>query len=886
MTMNDRHQNQHGVHALLRDVLEWNRYAATASRGFVRAMLAFLALATSTHAADKLSFNRDVRLILSEHCYHCHGPDPKTREADLRLDTRAGATADLGGYAAIVPGDLAKSEMIARITSTDPDTVMPPAKHPKKLSERDKKTLEQWIREGAVYENHWAYAKPVRPARPAVKNTAWPKNEIDYFVLAKLEEKGWQPGKPAEKAVLLRRVSLDLVGLPPTPAEVDAFVKDTSDTAYEKAVDRLLVSPEFGVRWARPWLDLARYADSHGFQRDDLRQVWAYRDWVVDALNADKPFDEFTIEQVAGDLLPNATTEQKIATGFHRCTPTNVEAGSEPEETRINQVIDRVNTTGAVWLGATLECAQCHTHKYDPFTQEEYYKLLAYYNNTELEADRSNARVPGSIAFLGPSMAFDLDAHASQRRKLSVELAEFDRQIKDVEQEMGQQQTDWEAKQLVRLDKQPEPESGDGDTANSSSKKEPPLAERIVALLKRPAKKRTPQQAVALRTYYLSTIPAIDQLQKARTKVQKEFDKLQPPTTLVMRELATPRMTSIFNRGVYTDPTDPVTAGTPAVLHAAIDGPPNRLTLARWLVSPENPLTPRVTVNRWWAEVFGRGIVSTVEDFGVKGDTPSHPELLDWLAVEFVDQGWSLKKLLKQLVTSATYQQSSAATREQFARDDQNKWLSRGPRFRLDAEAIRDNALSIAGLISLKQGGPSIRPPQPEGLWNKVGGQKYDYLVSPGEEKFRRGIYVVLKRAAPYPSFVTFDASARMACVVKRSRSNTPLQALTLLNDPVYVEAALAFAKRIVSETPEADVDTRVQHAFRLALARPPREAELKLLRALYAGQLAAAKEDAAAARRLVGATHTGKLDDVTELAAWYAVASALMNLDETITKG
>jgi hypothetical protein len=742
--------------------------------------LAILSLVTASQPgaegdeepARPVGFNRDIRPILSDKCFACHGPDQNKRKADLRLDTREGATADRGGYAAVVPGDLEESELIARINAENDDSAMPPRGHPKRLTRREKELLERWVRQGAGYEGHWAYGRPVRPRLPVVHNVSWPRTAIDVFVLAALEGQGLAPTPEAQRATLIRRLSLDLTGLPPTPAEVASFETDQSASAYEKLVDRLLASPEFGERWARPWLDLARYADSHGFQRDDLREVWAYRDWVIRALNHDMPFDQFTIEQVAGDLLPDPSTEQIIATGFHRSTPTNVEAGSEPEESRINQVLDRVNTTGAVWLGATLECARCHDHKYDPIAQKEYYRLLAFFNNTESEVERANPKVPSSIKFRGAALT-----------------------------------------------------------------------------------------------------------------LEKEFAAAKPASTQVMIEMASPRASTVFNRGEYTNPGEPVEAGVPAILHRLPEGPPNRLTLARWLVARENPLTARVTVNRWWGELFGRCIVPTPEDFGMQGEPPSHPELLDWLAVEFMENGWSMKGLLREIVLSATYRQSSRVTPELLKRDPQNRWLARGPRFRMDAEMIRDNALALAGLLHLKKGGPPIRPPQPEGLWIKVGGERYDYIVSPGAEKYRRGIYVVLKRAAPYPGLATFDATARLTCIVKRSRSNTPLQALALLNDPVFVEATLALAARIVNEMPGAAVKPRLEHAVRLCLARAPRPAEIAVLRALYETQRSAALADGPAARTLARSSPLAAGIPDAEFASWYAVASTLMNLDETITK-
>lgn len=590
---------------------------------------------------------------------------------------------------------------------------------------------------------HWAYVPPVRAAPPAVTRSDWPRNPVDCFVLARLEKEGLNPSAEAAKTTLIRRLALDLIGLPPSLDDLDAFLTDKRPDAYERVVDRFLASPQFGERWAVPWLDLARYADSHGFQRDDLRDIWPYRDWVIQAINVDMPFDQFTIEQIAGDLLPHPTESQRIATGFHRCCSINVEAGTDPEESRIMQVFDRVNTTATVWLGTTLECAQCHNHKYDPFTQRDYYRMFAFFNSTVREAELAHANVRGSIKFWGPKYAF------------------------------------------------------------------------------------------------------------------------RDASTLVMQELPKPRPTHVFKRGDFLQPGEVVQPGTPASLPPMPNGPADRLGLAHWLVSRDNPLVARVTVNRIWGELFGQGLVATPEDFGTRGARPSHPELLDWLAVEFMDNGWSRKQIIRAIVTSATYRQSSNRTTEQRTHDPENRLLSRGPRFRLDAETIRDNALSIAGNLNPKIGGAPIRPPQPEGLWAKVSGEKSEYTPSSGPDRLRRGIYVVWKRSSPYPSLANFDATARLTCTVKRSRSNTPMQALTLLNDPVYVEAAQSLAARIVHECPSAATADRLRYAFRLCTAREPKPAEIKILTTLLDRQQAS------------GAAAPG----------WQAVATALLNLDETITK-
>ncbi len=590
---------------------------------------------------------------------------------------------------------------------------------------------------------HWSYVSPTRPALPSISNSDWPRNAIDRFVLARLEREGLKPSAQAPKATLLRRLCFDLIGLPPVPNELNEFLADDRPDAYERQVDRLLASSQFGEKWGRQWLDLARYADSHGYQKDDLREIWPYRDWVIQALNSDMPFDQFTIEQIAGDMLPRATESQRIATGFHRCCTINVEAGTDPEDARVMQVLDRVNTTATVWLGVTFECAQCHNHKYDPFTQREYYQMFAFFNSTAIEAERANQNFPGSIRFVGPKLS------------------------------------------------------------------------------------------------------------------------LHDYSTLSMQELPKPRVTHVFLRGDHLHPGEVVQPGTPAVLHPFPKGNHDRLSLAHWLVSRDNPLVARVTVNRIWGEIFGRGLVTTLEDFGSKGDPPSHPQLLDWLAAEFMDRGWSQKQIIREIVTSATYRQASDRTAQMQSGDPQNRLLERGPRFRLDAEAIRDNARSLAGALNAKMGGPPIKPPQPEGLWAKVSLEKSEYIASTGSDRYRRGIYVLWKRSSPNPSLANFDATARLTCTVKRARSNTPMQALTLLNDPVFVEAAQLLARRIERECPLNSTEAQVRFGFRLCTAREPTGAELATLIRLCERQHAAG----------------------SKLTGLQAVAIALLNLDETITK-
>ncbi len=748
--------------------------------------------------AEQVDFARDVYPLLGRSCLECHGLERE--EGGLRLDN-SGHALDSG---TIQSHDAADSELIRRLELPHNDPERMPAIG-KSLTAAEISILRRWIDAGAPWPSgfkpaqHWAYVAARRPTPPQVGDDSWSHHPLDRFVLDRLHQERLWPSPPAVPESLLRRVYLDLIGLPPTPQEVLAFVSDPSDRAYAAVVDDLLQRPQFGERWARPWLDLARYADSHGFQRDDLRDSWAYRDWVIAAINEDLPFDQFTIQQLAGDLLPDAGEAQRIATGFHRCAPTNVEAGSIPEETRIMQVIDRVNTTATVWLGTTLECAQCHDHKYDPLTTEEYYQLFAFFNQTEIEADLANPNKPSSIAFIGPTM---------------------------------------------------------------------PLGER-------------------------QSMHAAEEPEPAVTPQRKKQQEMAAETTLVMVETAKARPTHVLQRGDYRDPGDLVLPGTPAVLHpfrpqdlhaGAKAGVADRLSLAKWLVDPANPLVARVTVNRWWGEIFGRGLVETAEDFGIKGEAPTHPELLDHLALELVHSGWSMKHVLRLIVTSATYRQSSRISDEHAGRDDQNRLLARGPRLRLDAEAIRDNALAISGLLNYKLFGPPIRPYQPAGLWTKVGGAKYDYETSTGGDAYRRGVYVVLKRGSPYPSFMNFDASSRLACSVNRSRTNTPLQALTLLNDPVYVEMAKAMAREAV-ENRESSKSEIITDWFRRCTARAPDDSELGFLLDLFETQLQAAEKRVEQADGLAAETAKTDAPSTADDSAWYSVATTLLNLHETVTK-
>ena len=816
--------------------------------------------------ADPIQYVRDVEPILRQHCFDCHGSE--SREGGVRFTSRLEALLPGdSGNPAIVAGHPEKSHLLKRLRTDDPEKRMP--LDGPKLSENEIATLRRWIEEGVKWNAekqslHWAYTLPVRAPLPAVSESISTHNEIDRFVFAKLESKGIQPEPEAEPAGLLRRLYFDLIGLPPSVEAVDAFLRDPSDAAYESAVDRLLSSKGYGEKWARHWLDLARYSDSNGYQADQIRHMWAYRDWVIDAFNQDMPFDQFTIEQLAGDLLPDATLYQKIATGFHRATTCNVEAGVDPEGNRIDQVIDRVNTTATVWLGTTLECAQCHNHKYDPFSQKDYYQLFAFFNNTPLEVEQAG-KDSVQFNFWGPKLELPLSASQQQRRlELKSRLEKAKEQFaKDRDQELQKWQNSLDEKARQQL---------------------PKNIKNILA-----KEKRTSRQNDALNQYVVDQVAELKERQKRIDDLKKEYESSAPATTLVMKEMSQSRDTHVLIRGVFLNKGEKVSADTPSILPGfPKDLPRNRLGFAKWLVGGNNPLVARVAVNRWWMEIFGRGIVATTEDFGVQGDLPTHRDLLDWLAVEFVENGWSMKHIHKLIVMSAAYRQDSRRSSEKQSLDPDNRWLSRGPRFRLSAESIRDNSLAISGLLSEQTGGPPIYPPQPNGLWKQTGRNEPVYVVANDERRFRRGVYVVWRRAAPYPSFVNFDAPDRMSCVVQRPRTNTPLQALTLMNDQAYVEAAQALALRVLGERKDSDSRTKVEYAFRLCVARKPSTEETSLLVGTLLDETRRLKATPQICEQIVSGFDTLKIPvgvDRTELAAWFCVANILLNLDETITK-
>lgn len=1175
-----------------------------------------LGWAACLSAAEPIDFARDIRPILGAYCLKCHGPDSAHRQAELRLDLPQAATAPAAsGRVAIVPGKPEESELIRRIFAEDESERMPPASEKKPLEPRHKELLRQWIAQGADYTPHWAFQPIRKPPLPQVKNGSWPQNAIDYFVLARLEERGWTPNPEADRYTLVRRVYLDLLGVPPTPEEADAFVQDPSPNAYEQLVDRVLASPRYGERWARRWLDLARYADTNGYEKDRPRSIWPYRDWVIRSLNADMPFDQFTIEQLAGDMLPEPTLQQRIATGFHRNTMLNEEGGIDPLEFRFYAMVDRVNTTATTWLGLTLGCAQCHNHKYDPIEQREYYQFMALLNNAdeptldlpvaelvaerdrlEQEALREEARlaerfpVPdeihwvdarlvsavsqegasaevqpdGSVLWTNSAPAKDtytlvyevppgrihqlqLIAHADQRLpsggpgrtahgnfvlteieasyqeegEQTVHSVRWSKAEADASQDGfpvahavdGNPQTGWavhvagkwnvtrratfyletprESAQpsrwtiklhqqygsghtmgrvevrfgeqrpderppevrrrehlerrfqewlrteqahavawtvvtpshletnlphlevlddgsifasgdqskrdvyrlhfdgdfqgvtALRLEVLPDPrlprngpgrvyyegpfgdfflselmafqagtqrawkgashsyangphtaakaidadpQSGwsiDGGQARahtavfqfaeplgpgpldlefvferyyaaglgrfrcSVTRSSRPAEARgfpaeLEAILVRPEESWTADERDQLLRHFLRVCPELAQERERIEAIRKRKPPL--PTSLVLQERppGNPRPTFVHKRGEFLQPTEPVTGAVPAVLPPLpADQPADRLALARWLVSHQNPLTARVVVNRYWAILFGRGLVRTVEDFGVQGDLPSHPELLDWLAYHWMHSGWSVKQLHRLIVTSATYRQSAVWRGEQAAQDPENKWLWRGPSFRLEAEIVRDVLLASAGVLSTKMYGPSVFPPQPPGVTSEGTYGPLEWKVSQGEDRFRRGLYTFMKRTAPFAMAATFDGPSGEECVARREVTNTPLQALTLLNDAVVTEAAQELARQVMQSADTSQ--ERADVLFRRCVTRPPERREIEALMAFYHRQLVRLRADSATAATLAGQPLPGA--DICEQAAWMLTARAVMNLHEVVVK-
>ena len=773
--------------------------------------IALLALPVlqAAQAAEPVSFSLQIRPLLSEKCFFCHGPDEKHREAKLRLDDETSAKATRKGVRAITPGDSAHSDVWTRLITTDEDDVMPPPKTHRTLTQEQKQLIKTWIDQGATWGKHWAF-EPLQRIVPG---------SIDSLVAVELQKHHLSPAPRADLATLARRLALDLTGLPPTPAQAEALTPATLDGF----VDSLLNSPRFGEHWARLWLDLARYADTRGYEKDLGRDIWLYRDWVINALNKDMPLDQFTIEQLAGDLLPNPTQDQQIATAFHRNTMTNDEGGTDNEEFRVAAVKDRVDTTMQVWMGLTIGCAKCHSHKYDPITQVDYYRFFALFNQSE------DADLPTDA----PLLSLPTPEQAVARDKAQAAL-------KEVQQKLA------------------------------AARKNDPKASKS----NQPAPEDSPE------------IAAIKKQLLAATDKSKAVNA-EITSVPVMRDLGDKqrRITKVHNRGNFLDQTEVV---APAVLSQLVpqpqDAPLNRLGMARWLVSQDNPVTPRVMANRIWARLFGLGLVETEEDFGSQGMLPSNPALLDWLALHYRDDcHWSLKKLLKTIVMSDTYQRSSlmgaAATT-----DPRNIWLARGPRYRLTAEMVRDQALAVSGLLSAKIGGKSVMPPQPEGLWKSTYSTA-KWLTAPGEDRYRRGLYTFWKRTTPYPSMITFDAGSREVCQIRRIHTNTPLQALVTMNDPVYLEAAAALAGRMISAG--KDDRAKAAHGLRLALIRPAKAAEIDAVMEACQAAREEFKANAGAAKAFLKDANAKVPAGVSEedYAAWAVAASVILNLDEVVTR-
>ena len=799
-------------------------------------------------AEEPISFSRQIRPILSENCIACHGPDDKARKAKLRLDEEASAKSNREGDIAIVPGKPELSSIIQRIESKDPDDVMPPPKQHKVISPDQVALLKTWIRQGARWGKHWSY-EPVATVKVPSNGEA---NPIDAFLLERLKKEKLSFAPVADRSLLIRRTALDLTGLPPTPAELTRLAQATPT----ELVDYYLAQPTFGEHWARGWLDLARYADSAGYPSDPGRTIWPYRDWVIRAFNANQRFDRFSVEQLAGDLLPNPTQDQLIATAFHRNTMTQNEGGTNDEEYRTAAVIDRVNTTYAVWMGTTMACAQCHTHKYDPITITEYFRSYALLNQTA-DSDKADER---------PTMEVLPPEQKAARTALQQRLTQADAAL-------AQTKGSW----LTGFD------------AWLSTKAAIP-EKKVAALFALPKDKRTAAQLKQLQDYYVRNVaPETKMERETAAQLRKQLADLKPPTVPVMEELpgSKQRKTFVQLRGNWQALGDEVTGGVPVAWHAAPSKAPlNRLAFAEWLLSPQNPLTARVQVNRLWETVFGVGIVRTSEEFGSQGDLPVHPELLDWLAGEYVRSGWDTKHMLRLMFTSRAYRQSSASNPALNERDPDNRLVARGPRFRPPGELLRDQALAVAGLLSTKMYGAPVRPMRPASGLSAAFGGSNDWTTSAGEDAHRRSVYTDTRRNSPYPSFATFDAPNRETCTLRRDRSNTPLQAFVTLNDPVFVEASQGLARRLLKEGP-ADTTGRLQYAFRLCVARAADAHELKALETLLQRSLATYRKDPALAAKMatqpLGPADKGA--DLAELAAWTAVAGVVMNLDEFLMR-
>ncbi|WZO99405.1 PSD1 and planctomycete cytochrome C domain-containing protein [Isosphaeraceae bacterium EP7] len=851
--------------------------AEARSPKFGRLLVTFALIATlrigadsPAHAAEParaVDFNRDVRPILSRHCFACHGQDDAQRARGLRLDHLADATKELkSGARAIVPGEPDESELLARIVDEDETSRMPPKKSGDRLATAEVETLRRWIEQGATFAEHWSFTAPVARPLPAVKRADWPRNGVDAWILGRLEREGLAPSPEADRFALLRRLSLDLRGLPPTPAEVADFARDDAPDAYERAVDRLIQDPAFGERRARHWLDLARYADSSGFGSDPLRTIWRYRDWVIDAFNGNQPYNEFTIDQIAGDLRPAPTLSQTMATAFHRNTMTNTEGGTDDEEFRVAAVKDRVDTTLQVWMGLTMGCAKCHTHKYDPITHDDYYRTYAVFNQTQ-DNDQPNE---------APTIPAPSPALLDRIRELDAKIGEQKAMLAARTPELAASQDRWERTLVLAEGAEPDPGSRVATPAD------------VLAAADLAPADRSPAQVDRLFTYFRTIAPETKSIRGEIARL--EASRPAVPTLPILAELpsATRRTTHLMVKGNHLDPGHKVEPGVPGAFHPLNPGDAaDRMGLARWLVDSRNPLTARVEVNRIWGELFGAGLVETEEDFGTQGELPSHPELLDWLALELIGLDWDTKALIRTIVTSSTYRQSSKVNPELIARDPKNRLLARAPRYRLEAETVRDQALSLSGLLSRKMNGPSVFPYQPGGLWQAAFNGERTWATSDGEDRHRRGLYTFWRRTTPYPSMTAFDAPSRETCAIRRIRTNTPLQAFVTMNDPVYVEASQALARRMVREG-GSDDRSRARFGLELCLGRPATDDQVDRIEQLYRGErdhYRSHSEDAKAlATEPLGPLPEGMAAD--ELAAWTTIANVLLNLDGVLTRG
>lgn len=957
---------------------------------------------------DKVQFNRDIRPLLSSKCYHCHGPDEHDREADLRLDK---VVEDLADRGVVVPGNAEESELIRRVVSTDPDEVMPPPAAKLELTPEEIKLLRAWVEQGGEFEGHWAFIPPEKPMPPTAEQAAPVRNAIDVFVQKRLEADGLKAAGEADRRTLIRRATLDLWGLPPTPEAIEEFLADPRPDAYEHLIDRLLDSPRYGERMTVAWMDAARYGDTSVFHADGPRDMWPWRDWVLRAYNTNMPFDQFTVEQLAGDLLPNPTTSQLVATGFNRNHGTTDEGGAIDEEYRVEYIVDRVKTTSMIWLGLTMECAQCHDHKYDPITQEDYYRFFAFFNQTPekgMQTRNGNAEpramVPSDLqtvrleslknkvstletAFasavppteeidrwiegrlqktsppslgtwhrIGPFKAANLDEAFGKKFGPEKKL-----ELKKKYGELAwQEHSDWQDGNVINFDY-----SADGDTTylyRPIESKEPTeldlslgsddtitvwvngkevhknkanrgaaadqdkisvslkpgkndllikicnnngptgfyfktgaatLPEKLQQAIELAADDRNDEQKKAILDHYRNKVweqgkKSLEQIAAAK-KARDDFQKTIP-TVMVMKDMQKPRMTFILERGSYDAPKkdQAVKPRTPSFLPQFPEADmESRLGLAKWLTSDRHPLTARVAVNRYWTQLFGQGIVSTVADFGSQGAWPSHPELLDYLARDFVESGWDVKRMIRKIVTSHTYRQSSRVSDVHLAKDPLNTLLARSPRLRLPAEFIRDNALSVAGLLVEQVGGPGVKPYQPPGLWNEVSlSGNVRFKRDTGEKLYRRTMYTYWKRSSPQPAMMTFDVPTREKCVIQRQRTNTPLQALVTLNDEQFVEAARCFAERIL-ESDCRDDKERLDMAFELSTGRRADSFRHRLLTELLQEEHDRYKADEEAAVSLLSVGEVGRNEslDAAEHAAWTIVASAILNLDETLNK-